>query len=183
MSNWTHVAGIIRMDKCNKSIEDWGTIIPGAHVPNYADELPLDKNIMLAQEADKAHPWLYPEYNIPIKGEYDYGDDEMQLRVYRDPCRNSALGYQLTITADMRSFTSQMKILDWFGDICNRIDSSDYGYVRQASITIETESLDSIITATFQEDTSTKEVYLFYTTFSRKTGDGTVHKQLLHTRR
>ena len=87
------------------------------------------------------------------------------------------------ITADMQSFTSQMKILDWFGNVCRRIDNSDYGYVRQASISIETESLDSLITATFQEDTFTKEVYLFYTTFSRKTGDGTVHKQLLHTRR
>lgn len=183
MSNWTHVAGIIRMDKCNKPVEDWSTIIPGAYVPNYTDELVLDKNVILAQDADIAHPWLYPEYNIPIIGEHDYEDDEMQCRVYRDPCRNSSLGYQLTITADMRSFTSQMKILDWFGDICNRIDSSNYGYVRQASITIETESLDSMITATFQEDTFTKEVCLFYTTFSRKTGDGTVHKQLLYTRR
>ena len=183
MSDWTHVAGVIRMDKCNKPIENWSIIIPEAYVPNYTDELPIDKDIMLARDADKAHPWVYPEYIVPIEGEHDYENGELQLRVYREPWRNSALGYQLMITADMQSFTSQMKILDWFGNVCRRIDNSDYGYVRQASISIETESLDSLITATFQEDTFTKEVYLFYTTFSRKTGDGTVHKQLLHTRR
>ena len=182
MGDWTHVAGVIRMDKCNKPVDDWGIIIPGAYAPNYTDELVLDKDIVLAQDADRAHPWLYPEYNIPIEGEYDYEADEMQLRIYRDPWRNSALGYQLTITADMRSFASQMKILDWFGDICNRIDSSDYGYVRQASISIETESLVSIITATYQEDIFEEETYLLYTEYNRKTGIGISHRRLLHSR-
>lgn len=121
------------------------------------------------------------EFKIPIEGEHDYEDGEMQLRVYRDPWRNSALGYQLMITADIQSFTSQMKILVWFGDVCRRIDNSDYGYVRQASISIETETLDNIITGTFHEDISTGGVYLLYTVFNRKTGEGTAHKQLLYT--
>lgn len=183
MSDWTHVAGVIRMDKCNIPIEDWSSIIPGAYIPKYTDDaMAVDTDILIAQDADKAHPWVYPEYIIPIEGEHDYEDGEMQLRVYRDPWRNSALGYQLTITADMQSFTSQMKILDWFSDVCRCIDNSDYGYIRQASITILTESSDDVISAIFQEDVFEGKTYLLYTIFNRKTGEGTSHRRLLSGR-
>lgn len=174
MGDWTHVAGTIRMDKTSKPVEDWKELFPDAYIPDYndADDIfDFYKFDRECQAADKEHPWVYPGYHIPIKGECGFEDDEISLRVYREPCPNSALGYTLSFTADMKYFTSQRAVLDWFCDICKRIEASSYGYIRQAVISAETETLSTVTTGTYVENYFTAEASMLFSVYNRESGE------------
>lgn len=174
MGDWTHVAGIIRMDKTGRMVEDWKEVFPDAYIPDYSntdDRFDFDKFERECQAADKEHPWVYPEYHIPIKGECEFEDDEISLRVYREPCPNSMLGYTLSFIADMRYFKNQRIVLDWFCGICKHIEDSKYGFIRQAVITIGTETSKEVTTGFITENCFTDEMKMLVSVYDTESGE------------
>ena len=90
MGDWTHIAGIIRMDKAYKTVvTDWSEIIPNLTESNYDEIVKYSFNeeynnpYIEEYKANKAHPFMYPLYKAFIKGDSEVEDDEMDIRIYK----------------------------------------------------------------------------------------------------
>lgn len=120
MSNWTHVAGIIRMD----SIRGF------ASEPNF-DEL-IGKEVRFEDEVkvwDDAEE--NPDKYLPIGSE-----GSLEKSVWINPDESHCAAYVISIFGDLRSHDSAEEIVEWFKNKVTKIEEGEFGWVRQAVITV-----------------------------------------------
>lgn len=117
MSNWTHVAGIIRVDyiKWDDTPElDFDKLL--------GKECLWDSDYEVFEDADK-HPELY----LPMGSE-----GSLQKSVWINPNDSHITRYTVSIFGDLRDHDSADEIIEWFKNKCESLD----GKVRQATITV-----------------------------------------------
>ena len=118
MSNWTHVAGIIRIDdlRLGDTIPDFDDLI--------GKELHYEDTIA---KWDDAH--YYPEKYLPLGSE-----GSLMKSVWINPDEDMAAAYTVSIFGDLRDHDNAQEIIDWFKKICGRFAS-----IRNAVIVAENE--------------------------------------------
>lgn len=109
MSNWTHVAGIIRID-----------FIDGLMEPIDFDGL-LGKELRWGDKRDESVKYL------PLGSE-----GSLYKSIWINPDESHVAHYTVSIFGDLRDHDSANEIIDWFKDICMNHDL----WIRQASITV-----------------------------------------------
>lgn len=119
MSNWTHVAGIIRVDRIR--------------VDDDAEELDFDE--ILGKEClwnSSRKVWddalKNPDKYMPMGSE-----GSLQKSVWVNPNKGRVDSYTISIFGDLRDHDSISEIIDWFIKKCNLL------WVRSAVITVENE--------------------------------------------
>ena len=119
MSNWTHVAGIIRVDRIR--------------VDDDAEELDFDE--ILGKEClwdSSRKVWddasKNPDKYMPMGSE-----GSLQKSVWVNPNKGRVDSYTISIFGDLRDHDSISEIIDWFIKKCNLL------WVRNAVITVENE--------------------------------------------
>jgi hypothetical protein len=124
MSNWTHVAGVIRIDAirfpaldgCNPNQEpDWDSV--------FGRELNDESSYENWALADK-----HPEWFLPLGSE-----GSLHKSVWTNPRTSDLAAYTISIFGDLRDHDNPDEIIDWFQEKCQRL------YVRQAIITVYNE--------------------------------------------
>lgn len=118
MSNWTHVAGIIRVDdfRINTDTEpDWDNIL--------GKELRLEDKFEKWEEAEE-----HPERFLPLGSE-----GSLIKSIWVNPKESCAAAYTVSIFGDLRNHDAPDEIIEWFKDKCSRL------FVRQAAITVKNE--------------------------------------------
>ena len=113
MSNWTHVAGIIRVDGIAEQDFDeiigkeclWGS-------PSYVWE-----------DAE-----TNPDKYLPMGSE-----GSLHKSIWENPNKNCLASYTVSIFGDLRDHDSTKEIIDWFKKICKKV------WVRNAVITVTNE--------------------------------------------
>lgn len=121
MSNWTHVAGIIRIDdiRIGNTTPDFDKIIGKECLYESADEV--------WEDADK-HPQDY----LPMGSE-----GSLKKSVWINPDRSCVAAYTVSIFGDLRDHDDPNAIIRWFKDkireLCERF------IIRQATITVDNE--------------------------------------------
>ena len=118
MSNWTHVAGIIRVD-CLR-IDDM-------------EELDFDK--IIGKECLWGSPiemWEDAEAN-PDKYLPMGSEGSLQKSVWENPDKNCLASYTISIFGDLRDHHSASYIIEWFKEKCKLL------WVRNAVITVDNE--------------------------------------------
>ena len=130
MSNWTHVAGVIRLDA-----------IRIGDIPDPDFDLLFGKECLFESpyevwEDTEAHPEKY----LPMGSE-----GSLQKNVWINPEKSHIAAYTVSIFGDLRDHDSAQEIVDWFKEICRRIDKPMSGeelphcFIRQAVITADNE--------------------------------------------
>lgn len=122
MSNWTHVAGIIRIDSVRLEEE---TVEEATRMfENYfGKELRYHSEDKLWYEADE-----HPENFLPFGSE-----GSLTMSVWVNPNLDSITSYTVSIFGDLRDHDDPDAIIEWFKGKCK----SEYIYVRNACITAE----------------------------------------------
>ena len=118
MSNWTHVAGIIRVDdlRLEKDTDlDFDELIGKECLWESPEEVweDMDKN---------------PDKYLPMGSE-----GSLQKSVWINPDRECIATYTISIFGDLRDHHSTSEIIDWFKKICSQL------WVRNAVITVNNE--------------------------------------------
>lgn len=125
MSNWTHVAGVMRIDdiRFDESMPDFEKI--------FGKELRWEDLVNWPEDIE-----LKKEEYLPLGSE---GSLEMLVHVNEDI--HCMAAYVITIFGDLRDHDSPDKIINWFKEKYDLINSSNefVGGVRQACITVENE--------------------------------------------
>lgn len=122
MSNWTHVAGIIRIDAVR--LEDETVEEATRMFENYfGKELRYHSEDELWYEADE-----HPEKFLPFGSE-----GSLTMSVWVNPDLDSITSYTVSIFGDLRDHDDPDAIIEWFEGKCK----SEYIYVRNACITVE----------------------------------------------
>lgn len=119
MSNWTHVAGVIRVNYMK-----WDDIPELDFDELLGKECLWDSGYEVFEDADK-HPELY----LPMGSE-----GSLQKSVWINPNKSSIPRYTVSIFGDLRDHDSCDEIIEWFKNKCKLIHS-----VRQATITVDNE--------------------------------------------
>lgn len=119
MSNWTHVAGVIRVDYMK-----WDDIPELDFDELLGKECLWDSGYEVFEDSDK-HPELY----LPMGSE-----GSLQKSVWVDPDDSHIPRYTVSIFGDLRDHDSCDEIIEWFKNKCKLI-----GSVRQATITVDNE--------------------------------------------
>ena len=116
MSNWTHVAGIIRVDLLRP----------------LSDVQEIDFTKMIGKELEYDGDWdsyeEHPEEFLPAGSE-----GSLKMSVWANPEKNDATAYTVSIFGDLRHHDDPDEIIEWFKKICEKF------MVRQACITVENE--------------------------------------------
>lgn len=128
MSNWTHVAGIIRIDdlRLGDTIPDFDGLI-GMEL-HYEDTI---------AKWDDAH--YHPEKYLPLGSE-----GSLMKSVWINPEEGVVAAYTVSIFGDLRDHDDAQEIVDWFKKVCEKFA------VRNAVIVVENE-LNGQITWTYGE--------------------------------
>lgn len=128
MSNWTHVAGIIRIDdlRLEDTIPDFDELI-GKEL-HYEDP---------AAKWDDAHN--HPEKYLPLGSE-----GSLMKSVWINPEEGDIAAYTVSIFGDLRDHDDAQEIVDWFKKVCEKFA------VRNAVIVVENE-LNGQVTWTYGE--------------------------------
>ena len=120
MSNWTHVAGIIRMDtiRCIVPMPDFDELI-GKEV-HFGDETEV------WDDADRS-----PDKYLPM------GDEgSLKKSVWINPDEDYTAAYVISIFGDLRDHHSAEEIIEWFKKKVTEIEEGELGWIRQAVITV-----------------------------------------------
>lgn len=119
MSNWSHVAGIIRIDdiRFDDKTPDFDVLIGKSM--SYQDLIEMEDDINES------------EY-LPMGSE-----GSLQKSVWINPDISHMSAYTVSIFGDLRDHDSTSEIIEWFKNKCKRI-SQDY-MIRQAVITANNE--------------------------------------------
>lgn len=122
MSNWTSVAGIVRIDAIRSEEE---TVEEATRMfENYfGKELRYHSEDELWYEADE-----HPENFLPFGSE-----GSLTMSVWVNPDLDSITSYTVSIFGDLRDHDDPDAIIEWFKGKCK----SEYIYVRNACITVE----------------------------------------------
>ena len=123
MSIWTHVAGVIRYDCLIDKEPDTGITCCGA---------------------DGDEKW--DKCDVPCGSE-----GSLQVSKWTNPSESSVAKYTISIFGDLRDYSSEQEIIDYF----DRITKNDF--VRQATYTINVEGNRTRVF--IWEDVSFKEVF------------------------
>ncbi len=118
MSNWTHVAGIIRVDdfRINTDTDpDWDNIL--------GKELRYKDGCKKWEEAED-----HPERFMPLGSE-----GSLIKSIWVNPDKNCIATYTVSIFGDLRDHDDPDAIVEWFKDKCSKM------LVRQATITVNNE--------------------------------------------
>lgn len=118
MSNWTHVAGIIRVDGFRVGADtepDWDGII--------GKELRYEDEFEKWKEAED-----HPERFMPLGSE-----GSLTKSIWANPDKSCIAAYTVSIFGDLRNHDDPDIIVEWFKDKCNKM------FVRQATITVKNE--------------------------------------------
>jgi len=118
MSNWTHVAGIIRVDGLRIGADaepDWDSI--------------LGKEL---RYGDVFERWVeaedHPEHFMPLGSE-----GSLVKTIWVNPNESCVAAYTVSIFGDLRDHDDPDAIIEWFKSKCSEM------YVRQATITVKNE--------------------------------------------
>lgn len=117
MSNWTHVAAIVRVDSL-RFVEgdiDFERVF-GKQISFHSD----------ASEWDEA--MKHPERFLPMGSE-----GSLKMQIWANPDMHSMAAYTIAIFGDLRDHDSAQAIVDWFKDKCSEL------FIRQATIIAENE--------------------------------------------
>jgi hypothetical protein len=106
MSNWTHVAGIIRVDALPR------------------EKLDFDK--LIGEE------WQYGDAFYVASNDFlpDGSEGSLQKSVWEDTDSSNMARYTVSIFGDLRDHHDPQAIIDWFKEKCDTL------WVRQAIITV-----------------------------------------------
>ena len=118
MSNWTHVAGIIRVDGFRVSTgtePDWDSIL--------GKELQYEDDNKIWIEAEN-----HPELFMPLGSE-----GSLTKTIWANPDKSCIAAYTVSIFGDLRDHDDPDAIIKWFKDKCSKL------FVRQASIEVKNE--------------------------------------------
>lgn len=117
MSNWTHVAGVIRVDRIR--------------VDDDVEELDFDE--ILGKECSSyssREVWNdareNPDKYMPMGSE-----GSLRKSVWVNPNKGHVASYTVSIFGDLRDYESISDIIDWFIEKCNLL------WVRSAVVTVE----------------------------------------------
>ena len=120
MSNWTHVAGVIRVDGL-RCLDD----VLGE--PNFDEiigkECLWDSPTEVWHDADDN-----PDKYLPMGSE-----GSLQKSIWINPDKQSMDSYTISIFGDLRDHDNVKEIIDWFKEKCKKL------WVRNAVITVENE--------------------------------------------
>lgn len=123
MSVWTHVCGVIRIDKIRVLSDEkpYFPFILGKEL-SYSDSL---------EKWEMAHE--HPEGFMPFGSE-----GSLQKNVLENPDKRDVCAYIVTVFGDLRDYTSVDRVIDWFREVCAKIELTDM-WVRDAVITVHCE--------------------------------------------
>jgi len=123
MSNWTHVAGIIRInDIFRDKYIDFDKLI--------GKECLFESEMDIWNDAERN-----PKDYLPMGWE-----GSLEKSVWINPEEDCVPAYTVSIFGDLRGDDNPQAIVDWFADKCKLINDCDYGcWVRQATITVHNE--------------------------------------------
>lgn len=117
MSNWTHVAAVVRIDSLRLYDDE----------PNFADhfghEVKWEDDMSVWDDAERN-----PEKYLPMGSE-----GSLQMSVWINPNRSHLDAYTVTIFGDLRDHDSPDSIIQWFRRKCENI------MVRNATIEVANE--------------------------------------------
>lgn len=118
MSNWTHVAGIIRIDdfRFNNKIPDFDELI--------GKELHFEDPFTKWDDA-----YQYPEKYLPLGSE-----GSLEKSVWINPNKGCVAAYTVSIFGDLRDHDDPREIVEWFRKICDKFT------IRNAVIIVENEA-------------------------------------------
>jgi len=118
MSNWTHVAGIIRIDdfRFEDKTPDFDELI--------GKELHFEDSFVKWDDA-----YQYPEKYLPLGSE-----GSLKKSVWINPNKESVAAYTVSIFGDLRDHDDPREIVEWFRKICDKFT------VRNAVIVVENEA-------------------------------------------
>lgn len=140
MSNWTHVAGVIRVDSLRISDIDFDKI--------FGKECLCDSPSEVWDDALEN-----PDKYMPMGSE-----GSLQKSVWENPDRACTAAYTVTIFGDLRDHDTTSDIVEWFKEKCKSL------WTRSAVITVENElNGTETYTYSFEEDENEDDwVYLEY---------------------
>lgn len=131
MSNWTHVAGVIRVDDF-RIVGEWTS-------ENFDD--------MFGKECLYGDPT--PVWDDAIENPDKYlpmgSEGSLQKHVWINPNTSHVAAYTVSIFGDLRDHDSAKKIITWFKEKCDKC------LVRQAVITVYNEH-NGVMTYTYDEN-------------------------------
>lgn len=118
MSNWSHVAGIIRIDdiRFDDKTPDFDKLVGkemSYHEYSFTNDEDIDKSKYLPMGSEGS----------------------LQKSVWVNPNVNDLAAYTVSIFGDLRDHDSTSEIIQWFKDKCKSI--SEHYVIRQAVITVE----------------------------------------------
>ena len=118
MSNWIHVAGIIRADSVRTSEE----------FPPDFDEI-VGREVLWRELREKGKDAReHPDEYLPMGSE-----GSLRKTVWINPDNSCADTYTISIFGDLRNRDSNTAIIDWFKKLCKKF------WIRQAVITVNNE--------------------------------------------
>ena len=119
MSNWTHVAGIVRIDDLRGIMDapDFDKI--------FGKECLFDSPSAVWRDYDE-----HPDDYLPMGWE-----GSLQKSIWVNPEKDCAAAYTVSIFGDLRDHHNPMEIIDWFKQIC----TSDDLWIRNACIVADNE--------------------------------------------
>ena len=118
MSNWTHVAGIIRVDDFR-----------------FGNDITKDFDKIIGKECLWGSPtevWDDAENN-PDKYLPMGSEGSLQKSIWINPDKDCMDSYTISIFGDLRDHDNVKEIIDWFKEKCKKL------WVRNAVITVENE--------------------------------------------
>lgn len=124
MSNWTHVAGIIRLDAYQPDCgeQDFDALI--------GKECPWDAPKEVWDEA-----YEHPERFLPMGSE-----GSLQKTIWINPNKAETAAYTISIFGDLRDSESAVDVVDWFRKLHDRLSRNEKIWgVRNAVITATNE--------------------------------------------
>ena len=131
MSNWTHVAGIVRVDsiRCFMPEPNWEKI--------FGKELHYEDDIEIWEDAENN-----PDNYLPMGSE-----GSLKITIWENPSINDCFSYAVSIFGDLRDHDSSEEIIKWFED---KVKNNGL-IIRQAVITVENE-VKGTLSWTYEDD-------------------------------
>ena len=131
MSNWTHVAGVMRIDALR--FDD------PYDFKSYFDDL-IGKQCLYN---DDERVWKdkdkHPNEYLPMGSE-----GSLQKHIWINPDKSCLAAYTVTIFGDLRDHDNPQEIVDWFKEKCENLN------IRQATISVDNE-LNGTINYTYSD--------------------------------
>ena len=124
MSNWTHAAGIIRIDFIRFEEFSKEEYLNDLH-DIFGKEVTFESSSELWNEA-----YEHPERFLPLGSE-----GSLEMDVWVNPNKSSIAALTVSIFGDLRDHDSPDEIVEWFNDKCENSDLM----IRNAVITVRNE--------------------------------------------